>query len=84
MKKTKRWLALILSSCMLFTSTGMGGSFAEDIATNTDAQTTIEETYTEEEVTTEEVVVEPTEEKIETDSEVISEYNNVYVKHSSE
>jgi len=37
MKKTKRWLALILSSCMLFTSTGMGGSFAEDIATTTDA-----------------------------------------------
>jgi len=37
MKKTKRWLALILSSCMLFTSTGMSSSFAEDIATTTDA-----------------------------------------------
>lgn len=84
MRKTKRLMALLLSACMIFTSTGANRAFADDLATNTDAQTTIEESYTEEEVTTEEVVVETTEEKIETDSEVISEYNNDYVKHSSE
>lgn len=73
MKKTKRWLALILSSCMLFTSTGMGGSFAEDIATNTDATSNIEETYeednVEEEITTETNVEEVTTEAVTEETE---------------
>jgi hypothetical protein len=60
-------MALLLSACMIFTSTGTTRAFADDLATNTDAQTTIEESYTEEEVTTEEVVVESTEESVTTE-----------------
>lgn len=67
MRKTKRLMALLLSACMIFSSTGTNKAFADDLATNTDAQTTIEESYTEEEVTTEEVVVEPTEESVTTE-----------------